>query len=122
MKNQELKAQAEFFQWHWNSFPDERGLLHANNNNSENANKGALNMAIGVVPGVSDMEYMANGTVIFIEWKTPTGRQSEKQEDFQLKVEAQGFRYVILRSVEEGKELIRQEHAKAGKRYDRQYS
>lgn len=106
MKNQELKAQSDFFVWHWNSFPAERGFLHANNNNSENAIKGSFNMSIGVVPGVADMEYVTNGTVIFIEWKSSTGTQSQAQKDFQAKVESQGFKYVILRTVEEGKQLV----------------
>ena len=106
MRNLELKMQAEFFQWHWNSFPEERGMLHANNNNSENRIKGSFNMAIGVVPGVSDMEYMTNGRVVFIEWKTPTGTQSEAQKKFQTQVEAQGFEYVIFRSVEQAKNFV----------------
>jgi len=106
MKNEELKMQAEFFQWHWNSFPEERGMLHANNNNSENRIKGALNMAIGVVPGVSDMEYMTRGTVVFIEWKTLTGVQSDAQKKFQAQVEAQGFEYVIFRNVEQAKNFV----------------
>jgi hypothetical protein len=98
--------QAEFFIWHHNTFPNERGLLHANNNNSENAIKGNQNMSIGVVAGVADMEYIVNGTVVFIEWKTMEGRQSEKQKKFQALVESQGFRYVVLRTLEEGKQLI----------------
>lgn len=106
MRNIELRTQADFFIWHWNTFPNERGLLHANNNNSENAIKGNQNMSIGVVAGVADMEYIVNGTVIFIEWKTDIGRQSEKQKKFQVLVESQGFKYVVLRTLEEGKQLV----------------
>jgi hypothetical protein len=112
MKQQELKTQATFFQWHWNTFPNERGLLHANNNNSVNAIKGNQNMAIGVLAGASDMEYITNGTVIFMEWKTKEGRQSTEQKKFQMIVESQGFRYVILRTLEDGQELVYQEQKK----------
>lgn len=112
MKNEELKMQAEFFQWHWNSFPEERGMLHANNNNSENRIKGSFNMAIGVVPGVSDMEYLTDGTVVFMEWKTQNGVQSEAQKKFQAKVEAEGFEYVIFRSVEQGKQFVYERRAR----------
>jgi len=117
MKNTELKTQAAFFQWHWNTFPEERGQLCAINNNSENAIKGSFNMAIGVVPGASDMFYVTKPSIIFIEWKTETGVQSEKQKEFQRKVEAQGQRYVILRTLEEGKQLVYEQHetAKAGR-------
>jgi len=111
MNNQELKIQSDFFIWHWNNFPQERGLLHANNNNSQNAIKGNQNMAIGVVAGVADMEYNRNGKTIFIEWKTPTGTQSDKQKAFQALVESQGFEYIILRSIEEGKQFIYEQHS-----------
>lgn len=115
MKNQELRSQSDFFVWHWNTFPSERGFLHANNNNSENAIKGSFNMSIGVVPGVADMEYVINGTVIFIEWKSAAGTQSPMQKDFQGKVESQGFKYVILRTLEEGKQLVYEQQRIAAK-------
>lgn len=107
MKQDELKLQARCFQWHWNTFPEERGLLHANNNNSENAIKGAMNRAIGVVPGVADTEYAApTGLTVYIEFKTTAGMQSAVQKDFQQKVEARGHRYYIVRSEEEFKAII----------------
>ena len=98
--------QAEFFMWHWNTFPEERGMLCGNINNSQNAIKGQINRALGVVKGRADMEYNHMSTTIFIEFKTPDGYQSTDQKKFQALVESQGFRYVIPRSVEEGKELI----------------
>lgn len=58
------------------------------------------------VPGLSDLTLFANGgTTIFIEIKTPTGRQSKQQERFQTAVEKLGFEYIILRSVEEAENL-----------------
>jgi len=107
MNNDELKLQAQCFQWHWNTFPNERYLLHANNNNSVNAIKGNQNRSIGVVAGVADMEYYRGGKVVFIELKRGNGRQSDKQREFQKRVEAEGIRYEIIRSLEEFKELIR---------------
>lgn len=98
--------QALCFQWHWNTYPDERGLLHANNNNSENAIKGNLNKAIGVVQGVADMEYNVKGRTVFIEMKTPSGTQSKAQKTFQALVESQGFPYHIARTFDEFKNLI----------------
>lgn len=111
MNQKELKLQAECFQWHWNTFPEERYLLHANNNNSENEVKGAQNRAIGVVAGVSDMEYYRKSKVIFIELKMADGYQSDKQKEFQQRVEAEGFRYEIIRSLEEFQNLIYHERA-----------
>ena len=107
MKNEELKLQAQCFQWHWNTFPAERGLLHANNNNSQNAIKGMMNRSIGVVPGVADTEYAApDGLTVYMEFKMPTGVQSEAQKDFQRKVEARGHKYYLVRSFEEFRAII----------------
>lgn len=106
MKKSELALQAECHQWHWNTFPGERGLLHANNNNSENAIKGNLNKAIGVVKGVADLEYCKGGRTVFIEMKTEEGSQSPEQRRFQALVEAEGFRYEVIRSLERFKALI----------------
>lgn len=107
MKQDELKLQSQCFQWHWNTFPEERRLLHANNNNSQNAIKGAMNRSLGVVAGVADLEYAAReGVMVFMEMKTLDGYQSEDQKDFQAKVEARGHKYYIVRSLEEFQAII----------------
>ncbi len=106
MKQSELALQAACHQWHWNTFPGERGLLHANNNNSQNAIKGNLNKAIGVVKGVADMEYCKARKTIFIEMKTDEGSQSPAQRDFQSLVESEGFRYEVVRSLYQFQSLI----------------
>lgn len=53
------------FPWHWNQFPHYRGLLHMNHNTAANAIKGALNRAMGVVRGISDLEYFYAGRTHF---------------------------------------------------------
>ncbi|WP_018622046.1 nuclease [Spirosoma luteum] len=108
MDKSELAMQAEMFQWHWNKHPHERGLLHANNNNSSNMITGNLNKAVGVVKGVADMEYNKAGTTVFIELKTSTGQQSPEQRRWQAMVESEGFRYVVIRSLIEFQALIQQ--------------
>ena len=102
----ELVMQAQCFQWHWNEYPDERGLLHANNNNSHNRIKGNQNKALGVVAGVADMEYFKGGVLYFLEFKTPEGTQSPIQRKFQQKVESEGAKYVVIRSFEQFKEFV----------------
>jgi hypothetical protein len=47
------------------------------------------------------------GQVIFIEVKNDTGKQSEKQKDFQKLIEAQGFKYFLVRSLDEFKLLLK---------------
>jgi hypothetical protein len=56
---------------------------------------------LGAYPGISDLIAIKNGVTAFIEIKTPTGTQSEKQEDFQRDVEEHGGVYKVLRSLEE---------------------
>lgn len=103
----EARLQAECHQWHWNEdeFKPFRRLLFTVNNNAHNRIKGAINKAVGVVPGVSDMVYLAFG-VHCIELKKPGERQSPEQRDFQAKATAQGHQYHLVRSLEEFKQLI----------------
>lgn len=103
----EERIQTECFIWHWNTYPQERGLLHANNNNSENAIKGNKNKAMGVVAGVADMEYCKNGKTYFIEFKRPGQSQSSKQVVFEELVKAEGFCYELITSFDEFVSLIK---------------
>ena len=63
MKLSEVKIQARIFQWHWNNYPQERGLLCYNLNNSANKVQGSQNKAIGLIKGRSDMVYYFNSLV-----------------------------------------------------------
>lgn len=98
----EIALQSKAYEKMYNIRPELRGRVFAVNNNSENAIKGALNKAMGVYPGVSDMLLMLPfGKWVCIEWKTPTGSQSPKQISWQKIAEAMGNDYVLVRSEEE---------------------
>lgn len=61
------------------------------------------------IRGESDLTlFTKTGQTIFIEIKTPTGRQSTEQRHFQEVVEGYGFRYIIMRSIEDAFRLIRE--------------
>lgn len=65
---------------------------------------GAKLKAEGVVAGVSDLILLVarhgyHG--LLIEMKTPKGSQSQAQRQWQKLVEKQGYRYVVIRSIEE---------------------
>ena len=63
-------------------------------------------VAIGL-PGESDLTlFLHGGQTIFVEVKTPNGRQSARQRHFQEVIESYGFRYVILRSLEDARKVI----------------
>ena len=101
MKLSEVKIQAQIFQYHWNNYPEERGLLCYNLNNSANKIQGSQNKAIGLIKGRSDMVYYNNGTAIMIELKNDTGKQSKEQLLWQTTIEKAGFKYLIMRSLQD---------------------
>lgn len=109
----ESKIQASCVAWMHNTYPEYRGLYFAvQNENSRadsNASTGAIRRAVGVTKGVSDtILLIARGkwNGLCVEFKTDIGRQSDAQRLWQSKVEAQGYRYEVVRSLEEFKKLI----------------
>jgi hypothetical protein len=105
----EIQLQSSSFVKLWNERPDLRGRIFAINNNSVNRIKGAMNRSMGVIPGVADMVLLTrseHGGVVWIEWKTPDGRQSKDQIQFQHLVESLGHRYFIVRSDLEFRDIV----------------
>lgn len=103
----EIQLQAAIFQYHWNNFTNERGLLFHVNNKARNAIEGAKFKAMGVVSGVSDLIYLKPGGVpILIELKIESGGQSDVQKKWQSKVISAGYQYVVCRSLEDFLKLI----------------
>ena len=102
----EERIQTACYVYFHNTFPEHRGLLCYNLNNSKNKIDGARNKAMGIQKGRSDLVLYWQGRAVMIEMKTPTGEQSPEQIEWQAKVEAQGFPYYIVRSLPEFQELI----------------
>ena len=109
----ESKMQASCVAWMHNTYPEYRGLYFAVQNENaradSNASTGAIRRAVGVTKGVSDtILLIARGkwNGLCVEFKTEVGRQSLAQVEWQSKVEAQGYRYEVVRSLEEFKKLI----------------
>jgi len=75
-------------------------------NESKSKRETLQKMNIGMMPGVSDLIVVRESEVIFVEIKTPTGTQSDNQKRFQLTVEALGFKYHLIRSLEQFKTEI----------------
>ncbi len=103
----EARLQSDCFMWHWNTRPNERGLLFMVHNSPKNAIDGARLKAMGMVAGVSDMIYLRDGLPpLCIELKLPDGIQSKAQKEWQKVVESVGCEYVIIRSLSEFQDLI----------------
>lgn len=54
-------------------------------------------------PGGADLIGVFRGRFVAVEIKTPTGRQSAEQRQFQQLVERKGGVYIILRTVEDAR-------------------
>lgn len=104
----EQALQTSCVRWFRLQYPN--GLLFCNNNNTDARNpiKGYFNKCMGVLAGVSDLTYVNNGLVIFIELKHGKNKQSESQIEFQKKVEAYGFKYYLVYSLESFIKIINQ--------------
>lgn len=59
---------------------------------------------MGTQPGFPDLILLVASQdyhALLIELKTRTGRQQDSQKDYQKRVEAQGYKYVVVRSLEQ---------------------
>lgn len=107
--------------WFNLSYPQHRGLLfHIPNGRMRSRREGALLKREGVVPGVADLalmiprrEYRQLEVIdvipgLFIEVKQPGSYQVKTQKIWQAQVESQGYRYEVVRSLQEFIDLIEQ--------------
>ncbi len=99
--------QQECYQWFHNTYPQCRGLLCYNLNNSRNKIDGARNRAKGLRKGRSDFALYFDGTAHMIELKTLTGKQSEAQIKWEAQIRTEGFPYYIVHDIESFQKLIR---------------
>jgi hypothetical protein len=58
-------------------------------------------VSMGLRRGVADMVVLVPPGVIFLEVKAQDGKQSDHQVKFQTRVEAMGYKYHIVRSVDD---------------------
>jgi hypothetical protein len=106
----EAKIQQEIVMYFKNEFCrvgcNPRCIIFSVPNESNSKRETMQKMAIGMMPGVSDLIVIFPDRVIFIEIKTPEGRQSPSQKDFQATVSDLGFEYFVVRSLEQFKTKI----------------
>lgn len=110
MRHDESNIQRNCVEWFNLQYPQWRGLLFAvPNGGARNKIEAAIMKGEGVVAGVADLQLALprKGVhALFIEMKTPKGHQSPSQKEWQTLVEAQGYRYEVVRSFDQFRELI----------------
>lgn len=102
----EAKIQQECYLAYWNQYC----LLHHVPRRMifSVPNEGQVRLrGIGLYPGVSDLVVFHHPhPPIFVEVKTPEGKQSPAQKKFQAHIESLGYRYHLVRSLEEFQVII----------------
>lgn len=64
---------------------------------------------IGLLTGVSDLVVMLpGGQTLYMEVKTPRGKQSESQRKFESKAVKLGHNYCVVRSLENAQQVVEQ--------------
>lgn len=101
----EHRLQCACVRWFRLAFPKHHHNLFAVPNGGYRTPATAAKIkAEGALPGVSDLILLlARGKYhgLLIELKTDKGKQSEAQKEWQKLIEADGYKYVVVRSIEE---------------------
>lgn len=104
-RDEEHRLQCACVRWFRLQYPAWRELLFAIPNGGVRDKVTASRLkAEGVVPGVSDLLLLyPAGTyhALCIEMKTPSGKQSAGQKQWQQEAEKAGYKYVLCRSLDD---------------------
>lgn len=111
MKHREHDLQVACVRWFKLSHHELALCLFAipNGGTRRNAREGARLKAEGVTAGVADLFLAipnATNSGLFIEMKTEKGRQQDTQKAFEQAVTKQGYRYEVVRSLDQFITLI----------------
>lgn len=106
MQKSESKIQQEIVIWYRNNNLNNNNIIFSVPNEGKSAKEQMFKKATGLLSGVSDLIVLHNGKTIFIECKDEKGKQSDKQKEFEKIVSLQGFKYFLVRSLEEFKNIL----------------
>jgi hypothetical protein len=85
---------------------ENRCMIFSVPNDSSNAVEQQRKVNTGLLAGVSDLIVFIGKDVYCIEVKTNTGRQSDKQKEFEERIKLLGHKYFIVRSLDEFKKVL----------------
>ena len=107
----EAKVQQEMVVWFRNNYQRkgvDKGIIFSVPNERAGGYMAMKDLLLtGLLSGVSDLIVVLKGRVIFVEVKNDVGKQSEKQIKFQQQVENLGFKYYLVRNLEDFKKCIK---------------
>jgi len=104
----EDKIQQEIFIWYHNNFcttkNEPKHIIFSVPNGGYRTKSEAMKLkGTGLVAGVSDLIIVTDKEVVFVEVKNEKGTQSDNQKIFENKIKNLGYRYILVRSLEEFK-------------------
>lgn len=110
MRSDEHRLQCACVRWFRLQYPQYSKLLFAvPNGGARDAVTGARLKAEGVVSGVADLVLLVPSGVhhtLCVEMKTPNGRQSDTQREFEAAATRYGNRYAVCRTFDEFRDLV----------------
>lgn len=105
----EQQIQQEMIVWFRNNYQRkgiDKGVIFSVPNERSGYLQMKVLLATGLLSGVSDLIVVLKGRVLFIEVKNLIGKQSDNQKKFQFQVETLGFRYYLVRNLDDFKKAI----------------
>ncbi|GAB3643948.1 hypothetical protein [Spirosoma arcticum] len=100
------RLQADCYQWHHNTYPEDRHLVHANISNSVGGRYGNHNKAIGVKRGRADLQYFKSGKLYLFEFKVGYDKQKPEQIEFMIANTDEGAYYFLIFAQDEYQRII----------------
>lgn len=108
----EHKLQSACVRWYRLQYPKmKHNLFSVPNGGKRDAATAAKLKDEGAFAGVADLILLKSNRfygALLIEMKTPEGRQSQSQKDWQQKITNDGYKYVVVRSFEDFQREVRQ--------------
>lgn len=105
----ESKIQQEIVMWFKNNYclktMNPRCAIFSVPNEGKSAKEMMFKKATGLMAGASDLIVLMPNKCLFVECKNATGYQRPEQKEFQSIVEALGFEYHLVRSLEDFKKI-----------------
>lgn len=110
MQCSESRIQQQCVIWFNNTFclkhHEPRLLIFSVPNEGKDVAEQSRKIQIGLLRGVSDTIIDFGNKIVYCEFKDGTGKQSDKQREFQERVENLGREYWLIRSLEEFKKKV----------------
>lgn len=111
-RDKEHRLQSACVRWYRLQYPKmKHNLFSVPNGGKRDSVTGAKLKAEGALAGVADLILLKSNRfygALLLELKTSKGRQSKSQKEWQHKITADGYKYVVVRSIEDFQREVKQ--------------